>query len=346
MKTRLCSVVALTILSSGCVGAQNAVPTSREALQSVSGDLFVANQGFTSSDIGDITVYEPGSSQPAYSNSDGIAVPKSLAFDSDANLYVSNIENSSISVYAMGSTSILRTITEHVVEPTSMVFDRKDNSIYVASSDEPNVTVFAAKNGAYLRTITKGLLGEALALGVDSAGNLYVTSTLGTGKGSAITVYNPRRSALIRTISLRTQAVSVLMVDTNNDLYVATHTAKPTFSITEYAANSSRIVRTISSGIHVPAALGLDASANLYVANQGSNTVTVYAPKSTKILRTISRGINFPVALAFSPSGFLNVANGASGHGSITQYAPGSGKVAGTITEGVARPDSLAFQYR
>ena len=77
---------------------------------------------------------------------------------STANLYVANAVANTVTVYAPGETSPLRTIAEGVANPTALALDDK-NKLYVANRASPGgtVTVYPPGSTNPARTIAQGV---------------------------------------------------------------------------------------------------------------------------------------------------------------------------------------------
>ena len=281
------------------------------------------------------------------------------------NLYVLDTSTSSVTVYAPGSNTVLRTISRGIYDPLDLAFDGT-GKLYVANggctgSCSPyrpyTVTVYAPESEKVRRTITAGINGPD-ALAFDSSGNLYVANWPFYSGTSTVTVYAPGSKNVLRTISQGIVAPVALAFDAAGRLYVLNASG----NVTVYASGKTTVARTITQGIVDPQALALDASQNLYVANcgrcrygeSGTDAITVYAPGSKTVLRTISDDVNRPVALLFDGSGNLYVANFACPttfcrnnheyrHSTVTVYAQGSGSVLRTIRQGLKEPYRFAF---
>jgi hypothetical protein len=92
----------------------------------------------------------------------GSAVPaiQAPAYDAAAasapNLYVANFVGNSVSVYAPGKTSPLRTISKGIAGARALAFDAAQN-LYVANFSANTVTVYAPRGTAVIRTISQGV---------------------------------------------------------------------------------------------------------------------------------------------------------------------------------------------
>jgi hypothetical protein len=90
------------------------------------GDLYVlnscVNRGGCTNSQNSVAVYAPGGSAPAHVINEGLDFPVTLVPDSSSNLYVANIGSSesdlgSVTVYASGDYSLVRTVTRNVEYP-------------------------------------------------------------------------------------------------------------------------------------------------------------------------------------------------------------------------------------
>jgi hypothetical protein len=264
-----------------------------------------------------------------YLNSAFLNAPNTRA----ENLYVANL--STITVYAPGSDSVLRTITQ--VQPSTIAVS-SSGDLYVANlptGNSGNVTVYRAGTSSILRKITKGI-DEPKALAFDSAGDLYVANSY-----FQVVIYRP--GATSPSGSLHVFYPAAMVFDHTGDLYTASDPSPygRGKSLVPIYAPDRKLLRTIEQGLSTPIALALSDTGNLFVANYVGNDVTVYLRGKTSVLRTISQGIKRPYALAFDASGNLYVANNAVS--TVTLYAPGSSTLLRTIRLGVSRPTALIF---
>lgn len=206
-------------------------------------------------------------------------------------------------MYGAADNGVSRTITDGIVTPSSLAFD-KDGNLYVVNyygnpegithgTNLGYIAVFAPGEGHPFLTIRKGIHAWNYSLAFDASENLYAESGC----------------------------------PNHND------------PVSVYAHGNGSLMRTISQGVYFPCAIALDASGNLYVANLGSNTVSIFTQGGSQPSRTITDGVNRPNALAFDASGDLFVTNSYGGNdrrwGSVTIYPPGGSLPLRKITRGL-----------
>ena len=290
------------------------------------------------------------------------------------NLYVADL--SSVTIYAPGSDSILRSISS--LSPSALAFNSSSN-LFVANvpvGERGDVKVFRAGEPPPLRTITTGV-DEPRVLAFDAVGNLYVANSYfevavyppGSsspsrylkafysaavifdhsgntyvasdpspygGRGGSKILVYSPRGTLLRTITSGLEGPIALAFSEGGYLFAANYNGN---DVTVYAPGKTSVVRRISAGIRGPDRLLFDRSGNLYVANNIASDVTVYAPRKSTALRTIREGISHPATMAFDSSWNLYVANSKS----VTEYGPGGSSPMLTITNGIRSPIALGF---
>ena len=156
-----------------------------------------------------------------------------LALDAAGNLYLAAGLHA-IAIYAPGSSSPERTITNGINYPQLLALDPQGNlyvaNEYAGSQRAPNVTIYAPGASSPTRTITSGLT-TPWAMTTDSASNLYVLNEC-AGSGGC----------------------------TNSQNNVAIY------------AQGSDLPTVVADGLDFPLAIAVDGSNNLYVANDGSSS--------------------------------------------------------------------------
>jgi sugar lactone lactonase YvrE len=264
-------------------------------------NLYVIRMG-SPSDTGAITVYAPLAADPFLTIRKGIhGWNYSLGFDRSQNLYVASgcyNHNNPISVYAHGSGSLLRTISQGVYFPCAITLDASGN-LYVANYGSSTVAVFPTGASEPSRTINEGV-DYPYALTLDHTGNLFVTNFSGGNKRrwGSVTVYPPGHAKPSRKITrgLNSGAGPYgSVLGPSGDLFVVDSPTK----IVVYPRDGRVPVRTITQGLDGPTSLAFDPNGNLYVANLDSSTVAEYAAGTNKLIRTIPAVKGHPVALIF-----------------------------------------------
>lgn len=251
---------------------------------------------------GTITVYGPGQVDPFLEVNKGIeGAYYSLAFDRSDDLYVASgcpYRENPIVVYAHGSRSPLRTISQGIAFPCAIALDASGH-LYVANVGSNTVAVFPPGGSDPSRTITDGV-DYPDALTINRSGELFVTNARG-GSGKtwgSITVYRPGREIPSRRINRGLTGgggPGGSVFGPSGELYVV-----DVPKIIVYSQSGSR-VRTIRRGLDVPTSPIFDTAGNLYVANQNNSTITEYAAGRDKLIRTIPAVEAYPDALIFGP---------------------------------------------
>ena len=290
-------------------------------------NLYVAN-------VSTVTVYPPGGGSPLRTLAK--LSPSALALDAAGHLYVANIpvsENGNVTVFNVGKSSILRTITKGVAKPRDLAFNAAGD-LFVGNSYF-RVAEYVPGGSSPIRSFN-AFYPSALAL--DKSANLYIASDpspYGGHEGSHVFAYNSAGKPLY-TITSGLNGPSSLALSSFGTLFVANYVGN---NVTVYVLGQTKVLRTISDGVKGPYCILLDRPGNLYVANYLASAITVYASGQSKIARTIKQGISHPTAIAFDSSGNLFVANSKN----VTAYAPGADTPFETVTSGVNRPIALGF---
>lgn len=218
--------------------------------------------------------------------------PDGVALDSSGNIYVSNSDTNTITVYPAGSngdavpTRVIAGSATGLDAPAQIAVDSQ-GALYVANYYNNSVIVFApgANGNVYPVTDIVGpntTLKNPAGVGFDSAGNIYASSE----SSNAIAVFAPGSQgnvAPIRTIVGRKTQLwpTQLALDANDDLYVAN--VFP--NVTEYGANASgnvapiRVIKGGRTGLRGGAqGVALDAGGNIYASVMMSpSRLNVYA---------------------------------------------------------------------
>jgi sugar lactone lactonase YvrE len=277
--------------------------------------LYVLNESAAGPEGIAVTEYDRGEKTPAR-RIGYFYWATTLALDRSDELYVANCNTcvysgashhadserrDSIMIYAARSTTLLRTITQGVHQPSSLAFDSSGN-LYVVNQKikhkRGSVTVYAPASGSPSRTITLGLTDPQLAT-LDASDDLFVTN-----EGRQVLEYASGSDEPARTIGTGIATPDALTTDASGTLYVA----NPNWFDSEvqwisvYPAGSSSPNYEIKEGIDAPVALALDRNQNLFVANIGGKygKITVYPAGARKPSLVIPSGpYGEPRALTF-----------------------------------------------
>src|SRR5579863_795224 len=171
-----------------------------------------------------VDVFPPGAKKPARTITKGIQYPFALLVDKSNDLFAANCgfsfcylssgNRGSITEYAYGSGTPLRTLTDGIDSPQAMAIG-KNGLLFVAnygSSGKGSVTVYSSGMKP-VRTITTGIRNPD-ALAVDPSGQVYVANYAYSKGHDSITVYTPDGSRLVRAIPEQTSGPLSLGIGT------------------------------------------------------------------------------------------------------------------------------------
>ena len=282
--------------------------------------LYVSNADtFGGSWVTEYRVSADGDAPPVFSISLSAEAIPGLALDAARNVYATNLFGDSITVFAAGTSSAIRTISglnTGLNAPNGIALGRNGNA-FVANYGGSVTGYSAGANGnvAPFRTIAgsnTGLNGPyGIATDALGSGIVYVANRYGgPSKTGSITVYAGGTNgnvAPIRTIAGSNTGIAGpygVAVDAQGSIYVANGSGN---TITIYAPSANGNVapiRAISGHLDSPTGIVLGAQGNIYVANQGGNNVMVFgkgANGSDPPIRTIigqRTALDFPSGLA------------------------------------------------
>ncbi|MFY9718834.1 MAG: hypothetical protein WAK16_04245 [Candidatus Cybelea sp.] len=198
------------------------------------------------------------------------------------NLYVANYNSNTVTVYAPGTSTPLRTIAGEAGErPVALSFDAAQN-LYIAnqSNIDSDVTVYAPGSTKVLRTLSQSI-AEPNDVVFDKADNAYVSNS----GGNSVTIYNAESTELKQEVVDGVASPTAMAFDKKGKLYVANAPTGGPYTITVYARDSRKLVRSISLNTQngSPDAIAFDKRDDLYVSQSARNmnggykgSVTVY----------------------------------------------------------------------
>jgi sugar lactone lactonase YvrE len=187
------------------------------------------------------------------------------------------------------------------------------------------------------------------ALAFDNSGNLFVTTSTGTGLGGTIQEFTPGGAQ--STFATGLINPSALAFDSAGNLFVGTG---PGGGIYEYTPGGLK--STFATGLSDIRGLAFDSAGDLFVTTfsnllghlpspgPGPRTGVIYEFSPDGVKSTFATGLLAPMALAFDGKGDLFVADGAATgavDNTIYKYTPGGGR--STFATGVVDPTALAF---
>jgi sugar lactone lactonase YvrE len=352
------NVVPTTSIDGDC-----AVLNAPGALALANGQLYVTNPANLASGDESVAVYNNISVAPGlpqcltpvaniFGPHTGINQPFGIAVDPSGNIYVTNSDSNSITVFS----------------PT-------------ANQDTYPSATIASQNS----------IENPTAVAVDSSGNIYVANA-GTEVGSAdsVTIYPPASNASAaptRTFggagpwdlsqlsypSAIAVGASRILVANQTSGYQSRGTItiyQPSLGIPSWGISGTGTGTSDQTGLNQPVAIALDSSNNVYVLNaaggpDGAGSITVYALPTGNIwnvapIRTIANFSNIqaltqfqsPAGMALDSSNTIYVTNDGSIGGnpdSITIYPAGSsGNVAPSAVisgsnTGLSMPQGIAI---
>ena len=225
---------------------------------------------------GEVDVIDPGSTSVSFTlpmhESDVLAI----ACDLKGNLYVAKETGraDSIDVYSASGRTLLRTITNQLQTPTSMVVD-KAGTLYVGNelggdSDTGFVGVYPPDATEQTRKLAG--IGRPRALAVDSQDNVYVLDDT----ADRVSVFKPNASMRFRTISGGLSAPTQMTLSERTDtLYVGNASTRswPT-AILAYELTTGEL----RGQVHQTTLLGMSAGASghLYAVEARGGTTSTF----------------------------------------------------------------------
>jgi hypothetical protein len=242
-----------------------------------------------------VLMYNPNdaNSSPEGSITSGTDGAFGAAVDTSGNLYVANIGNSTVTVYAPGSDTPKLTISDGLSSPYGVIVDSKGN-VFVSNLGTNDITAYASGQTSPYETISFNDYGQAVGIAVDSANDIWVacdtTDAVFEIKAGTTAVTNAGLSGLNGPVGIT--------IGKKNEIFVANFGGS---DVTVYTSGSTSPSETITSGIEKngPTQDGVTHSDMFFQSNQDDNVVG-YKKGQTSPFSTLS-GASSPAGIASSP---------------------------------------------
>ena len=254
-----------------------------------------------------------------------------LAVDKAGNVYVADSNAKRIQMFS-ASGAFRKTFT--LTEATGVIADvafAPDGGVWGATQVGSQLFRFPAGAGTPLKTIQ-----SAEGIGIDAAGNLYVSS-MGSG-GNAVVRFDKTadgwgaETPFVRGL----QAPGDVEVSPDGTIYVADRRGAPP-NVKRYDA-SGKLLKKINvqmqatAGAGVTLGIGVDLDCNLWVGNAQQRNVAQYSP-SGKLLATATSGDMIANDIVFGRSGDFYVFD-VYAPNNVVHFAPDRAKPATAVVGG------------
>ena len=289
-------MVALCVAAAGCSSSSNpavAVPqrqapsfTQQAPITATgSAEIFVANGRSSSVDI-----YEKNPPHHLLGTiTRGISGPNAMAVDASGDLFVSNVDNQTVTVYAPGHFAPERTYTrgfhERLVNPLTVTVG-PDGTMYLVNYTHlgMNSQVLEYPVGSKVPTVAIALNGGADGLAVDPNNNLYVSVNFSTG--GRILKFTPG-SKTGQDLGIHLGFAGGLALDKQLDLLACDQTA-PAVDVFPPGATQPSLV--LKGPFTNPYGLAFgEFFARLYVADSAGDDVLIFSYPDGALIGQIKR---------------------------------------------------------
>jgi hypothetical protein len=257
------------------------------------GNVFAA---YLSGSSGSVDEFPPGSATVSRTLTSMISHPCCLVVDpATSELFVANTDNSLVTVYAPGFTTVGLVFASAL--PAAMLEDGDANIVVGGNQSTAYLAPpFSAENSIAAGSAPCPPSGfGATALALDASGVLFVAA------GGVICAWPNTANGYSGTTTTVASSLTTpsIAVDASDNVYGA-DPGDDLIEVYSPPYNGTAALQ-IAQGIHSPKSIALDASGNLYVANNSANTVTVYATNATTPGMTLSNGIDHPTVVYVEP---------------------------------------------
>jgi len=240
-----------------------------------------------------ILMYDPTvpNSGPTGSITNGTNCPFGAAVDKKGNLYVANLGNSTVTIYAKGANSPSTTITSGIDGPYGIAVDSQGN-VFVTNLNNNTVTGYAKGQTSAFETISFNAYGQAVGIGVDKGNNIWVACDTSNAvfeiAAGTQTVTNAGLTSLSGPIGISFGRQDMIFVS-----------SFATSAVQVYKYGSTAPLETITSGISGPTQNGITRADTFFQSNQDFNVVG-YQKGKTSPFSTLT-GTSAPAQIASWP---------------------------------------------
>ncbi len=228
-------------------------------------------------------------------SSDGLLTPLDAAYDSQGNLFVSDVLRSRITRFdSAGVATTFAEAADGATLPTSLAFSA-DGTLFVTSYLANTVVQFDAQGAATPFGDAADGLDSPFGVTVDPSGHVFVAN-LSTAQilefdtAGNVSVFADAADGLFTPIDV--------LADPLGNIYVADALKSRVYRFTPDGVGS--VYADLADGLSTPSGLALDAAGNLYVADYLSNKIIRIDPAGVGTLYAdASDGLDSPFGLAF-----------------------------------------------
>lgn len=240
-----------------------------------------------------VDMYDPRTPNPTPIGSitTGISSPAGLAVQKGGTLYVSNIGNSTLTVYPKGQTSPSVTITNGVSGPYGMALDSKGD-IFISNLNNNTVVGYMAGQTSPFESIDFSSLGQPVGVAVDGNDNVWVACD------SSNAVFEiPAGTSTPQNANLTGLAGPIgISFGKSDEMYVSNFSGN---DVNVYAYGTTTPSEIITNGINGPTLNAFTFTGAFFQSNQSVNAEG-YHRNQTSPFSTIT-GLGDPLGIAEAP---------------------------------------------
>lgn len=259
------------------------------------GNVYAGQDGYKLHSV--VAVYDGKNGTLLRTITRGVAYVLALALDQSGTLYVANRQ--SVTIYPNGQSKHMRKIVTYPKAQITGIAVDPIGDLYVATYSQ--IYVYATGSNTPKEVITSNVY-DVQALGLDTSGNLFVSSIPQNSSCGEVAVFNPGQTAPAYVIPAAENACVwySFAAAPNGNMYAVTGGQNGIETISAYAYGQTSPALVINRGLDDPSSILFDAGGNLYVADYGKSEIQVYSPGQTKAGRKITEGISGPGSMSIS----------------------------------------------